>query len=274
MQIGIFAKTFAVTGAHDVMEAAKAAGYAVTQFNMACIALPSMPEVITSTTARNIADASLATGIGVAAVSATYNMIHPDRAVRADGMRRLGVMIRAARDMGTGLVTLCTGTRDPDDQWRHHPDNQSIEAWRDLLIEMEEAAVLAETHDIDLGIEPELANVVNSAVTARRLIDEIGSNRIRIVLDPANLFEIANDQERFTLVSKAVDLLGERIAMAHAKDRDALGRVVAVGKGVIDFGHFIARLNGISFKGPLITHGLVESDAPHVANFLMKALAQ
>ena len=274
MQLGIFAKTFSGIGVDVVLNAAKASGYETVQFNMACVGSPSMPDDISSTQTLSIAEASRATGISIAAVSATYNLIHPDQKVRDDGMRRLGVMIRAARDMGTGLVTLCTGTRDPDDQWRHHPDNQNPQAWRDLLVEMGKAAVLAESFDVDLGVEPELANVVNSAISARRLIDEIGSSRIRIVLDPANLFDVVSEEERRAGVAAAVDLLGDRISMAHAKDRDGRGNFVAAGTGVIDFPHFVSCMRGIDFRGPLVTHGLSEAEAPKVAAFLKGVLAQ
>ena len=165
------------------------------------------------------------------------------------------------------------GTRDADDQWRYHPDNRNAEAWRDLLVEMEEAADIAGAYSIDLGIEPELANVVYDAASARRLIDEIKSPRIRIVLDPANLFEVEEADQRLDIISRSVDLLGGHIAMAHAKDRDAKGKFVAAGKGVIDFSHFIGKLKSIGFDGPVITHGLSADEAPVVAKFLTQIVA-
>ena len=272
MQAGIFAKTFAAEGALGALSAAKLAGFATVQFNMACAGLASMPDEISHETIENIADASRETGVSIAAISATYNMIHPDPKVRADGMRRLEVILKASRGMGTGLVTLCTGTRDPDDQWRHHANNQSDGAWRDLLVEMGRAAELAEAHGVDLGIEPELANVVNSAEAAKRLLNDLKSPRLRIVLDPANLFETVSEDERKNIIAHAVETLAGRISMAHAKDRDASGGFVAAGTGVIDFPHFIAALKKAGFDGPLVAHGLSEVEAPAVAKFLRKAM--
>jgi sugar phosphate isomerase/epimerase len=268
MQVGIFAKTFAAQGAEPVLTASRQAGYSCVQFNMACLGLPSMPDEILPETAQNIADASKATGIKIAAVSGTYNMIHPDKAKREEGLRQLGVMIKKADAMGTNLVTLCTGSRDANDQWRHHRDNQSKEAWRDLIDEMSKAVMLAEAHGVNLGIEPELANIVCNAQAAARLIKQIGSAHIHVVLDPANLFEVAGDVERQEIIAKAVDLLGDRIVMAHAKDRDPSGNFVAAGTGVIDFQHFVHALKSAGFDGPLITHGLEETEAPSVAEFL------
>ncbi len=270
MQVGIFAKTFAAQGAEPALKAAHEAGYSCVQFNLACLGLPSMPDEISIEAAHGIANASKVAGVKIAAVSGTYNMIHPDKAKREEGLARLGVMIKAAGAMGTNLVTLCTGSRDAEDQWRHHADNFSPEAWRDLINEMAKAATLAEAHSVDLGIEPELANVVCDAKAAQRLIREIASPRIRIVLDHANLFEVVEAAERRDIIARAVDLLGDRIVMAHAKDRDAAGSFVAAGTGVIDFPHFVHALKSAGFDGPLITHGLSEAEATSVATFLKR----
>jgi len=63
------------------------------QYNMACSGLPSMPEVIPEDVAEAVAAAAQASGIRLAAVSGTYNMIHPDPAVRERGhARELGAV--------------------------------------------------------------------------------------------------------------------------------------------------------------------------------------
>lgn len=274
MQLGIFAKTFAAQGAAASLAAVSAAGYDVAHFNLAILGRPSMPASIAPEDCAEIAAASRSTGVPIAAVSATYNMIHPDLAQREAGMEALQTMIRAAPAMGTRLVTLCTGTRHPTDQWAFHPGNAGEDAWRELLVEMARAVKVAEASGVDLGIEPELANVVSSARSACRLMDDLRSPRIRIVLDPANLFEIATPDAARKIVAEAVDLLGDRIAMAHAKDRAADSAFVAAGQGIVDFPDFIRRLSAVGFIGPLVTHGLSEQEAPEVAQFLRGALAK
>ncbi|PRH88806.1 sugar phosphate isomerase/epimerase [Labrys okinawensis] len=274
MRLGIFAKTFPGDTPGAVMAAARAAGYGSVQYNMACSGLPSMPQAIPAGVAEAVHAAALDQNLDVAAVSATYNMIHPDPAQRWRGHDGLAVIAGATRGMGTRLLTLCTGTRDPDDQWRGHPDNATPEAWRDLATSLEMALDIAEQHDVDLGIEPELANVIDSAAKARAIIDEMASPRLKIILDPANLFEVASRAEQHRLVSEAIDLLADRIVMAHAKDRDAAGGFTTAGRGVLDYDHYLAGLARIGFDGPLVTHGLAADEAEEVAAFLGRKLAE
>jgi sugar phosphate isomerase/epimerase len=274
MRIGIFAKTFAGSDPDAVLAAVANAGFGVAQYNMACSGLDPLPEAIPEGVATAIRAASAVSGVEIAAVSGTFNMIHPDPSVRAEGLRRLASLIAATPAMGTRLVTLCTGTRDPADPWRAHPDNGTPEAWRDLTATMEKAITAADASGVDLGIEPELANVVSSATAARRLIGEMRSPRLRIVIDAANLFETATPAEQRDIVSRAVDLLADRIVMAHAKDRSANGDFVAAGQGVIDYPHYLAVLRNAGFDGPLVTHGLTAAEAPEVGAFLRRVLAE
>lgn len=273
MRLGIFAKTFAGSDPRTVLTAAKAAGFASVQYNMACSGLAAMPDSLTPGQCAAVAEASVATGVAIAAVSGTYNMIHPDPGVRAKGLQRLAILIENAAALGTDMVTLCTGSRDAEDQWRHHPDNATPEAWRDLLAEMAKACAFAESHGVKLGIEPELANVIDSAPRARLLIDTLQSPALAIVLDPANLFEVTPLPAQRDLLSAAIDLLADRITMAHAKDRDAAGGFATAGQGVVDFPHFLSRLHAAGFHGDLVTHGLTAAEAPGVARYLAETLA-
>ena len=273
-RMGIFAKTFPGSAPGAVLSAAAAAGFGAAHYNMVCSGLAAMPDEIAAGTAEAVAAAASANGVAIVGLSGTWNMIHPDLAVREVGMRRLEVLAQACAAVGTRLITLCTGTRDPDDQWRGHPDNATPEAWRDLLKGMEQAVAIADRHGVDLGIEPELANVVDSTAKARRLLDEIGRPRLKIVLDPANLAEIETPERRRDIVANAVDVLADRIAMAHAKDRSASGDFVAAGRGMIDFPHFLGALQSVGFSGPLVAHGLSAAEAPAAAAFLLRTASE
>jgi sugar phosphate isomerase/epimerase len=273
MRLGIFAKTFPGTDPKVVLSTVAAAHFGVVQYNMACSGLPAMPDRVPAEVAGAIRSAVGETGVEIVALSGTYNMIHPDPGERARGHARLEILAAAASDLSIRLITLCTGTRDPDDQWRWHPGNNAPDAWADLLASMEIAVAIADHYDIDLGIEPELANVVNSAEKARRLIDQIGSIRLKVVLDPANLFEKETLDAQRRIVAAAVDRLADRIVMGHAKDRTSDGGFTAAGRGVLDYRHYLERLKAAGFDGPIVTHGLAANQAAGVADFLRSQCA-
>jgi sugar phosphate isomerase/epimerase len=134
--------------------------------------------------------------------------------------------------------------------------------------------VIAEEHDLWVAIEPETANVVNSPAKARQLLDELGSPRLKIIIDPANLFHVEDLPRQRAILDTAFDLLGPDIVLAHAKDvRVVNGSVhhVAAGTGVLDYQHYLTLLCHIPV--PLIVHGLAETEVEGALRFLREALA-
>lgn len=274
MQLGIFAKTFPGTDPAKVLAACKTAGYESVQYNMACSGLDALPDTIDDDIARKVAEASHATGVVINAVSATYNMIDPDRTRREKGRRAFTAIAEKAADMGCSFVTVCTGSRDPHDKWRHHPSNGDPQAWSDMCHEFEWILELAEHNDILIGVEPEHANVVSTARKAHDLLRSFGSSRLRIVFDPANLIESITPDNAHFILNEALDLLGPFIALAHAKDRFADGQVAPAGLGIIDWSDVLRGLTGAGFDGPLVAHGMSEDEAPRVASYLKQLTRQ
>lgn len=272
MQLGIFAKTFPGDDPNTVLGSAAEAGFTAVHYNMACSGLSPLPGAIPSEISAAVSIAAVTNGIRLCGVSGTFNMIHPNPQVRRQGLVNLDVLARSASAMGTPLITLCTGTRNAEDMWRGHPDNANAAAWSDLNAVMETAVGIAEVHDVQLGIEPELGNVVSSAALARRLINEMQSEHLRIVFDPANLFDVATLDVQRRIVSDAIDLLADRITMAHAKDRSADGSFTTAGQGVLDYDHYVHELTSSGFTGPLVAHGLAATEASTVAQFLLTFL--
>jgi len=81
-----------------------------------------------------------------------------------------------------------------------------------------------------------------------------------------------SEAQQRDIVAAAIDLLADRIALGHAKDRTATGGFIAAGQGVLDFHHYVTRLAAAGFAGALVTHGLEAADAGSVARFLSQVL--
>jgi sugar phosphate isomerase/epimerase len=268
-EIGIFAKTFARSSVERNMQAVAEHGLGVAHYNMACAGLPSLPDRIPPGVAKRVGEAAAAHDIRIVAVSGTFNMIDPHLQRRAEGLRRLREIASACAALGTRTITLCTGTRDPEDMWRGHPQNTSPEAWAELLQSMEVAIGIADEFDLELGVEPETANVIDSAGAARQLFNELQSPRLKIVIDPANLFNVGDMRRQRAILEQAFDILGDDIVMGHAKDvREVNGEIrhVAAGTGFLDYAHYLRLLEGLDV--PLIVHGLGEDEVPGSLAFL------
>src|SRR5437867_4117009 len=100
MQLGIFAKTFARARLEEVLDCVVAHELRCIQFNFACAGLPSLPETIAPQLLQQIRRDCESRGIAIAGVSGTFNMIHPDQAARAAGLRGLKTLAPAARALG------------------------------------------------------------------------------------------------------------------------------------------------------------------------------
>ena len=269
MTPAIFSRTYALTTARDTFAAVRADGFPAVQFNLSNLGLQPVPETLPDLAQARAAAASA--GITLSALSGTWNMAHPDPAHRAALRPRFLNVLQGAKALGIPIVTLCTGTRSTADMWTAHPQNTSPQAWTDLSAELHWALDAAAALGLCLAIEPEPANVISDAPTARRILTQMQAPHLGIILDAANLIGDATDQQ--TILSQAIDLLGGNLMLAHAKDHDARGHVVPPGCGIINLPAFARSLHAAGYKGPLIGHGFTATDAPRAARVL-KALCQ
>jgi sugar phosphate isomerase/epimerase len=274
MQLGIFAKTFTRPTLEETLDAVAAHGFHCVQFNLACAGVESLPARIDAALCERIRREMASRRISMAAVSGTFNMIHPDLQKRREGLVRLRTLAVAAPQLGTSVVTLCTGTRDAENMWRRHPDNDSPAAWADLKSSLAAAIESTSETGVTLAFEPEVANVIDSAARARRLLDEINSPRLKVVLDGANLFHLGELARMQAVLREAVELLAKDVVIAHAKDLSRDGEVghEAAGTGLLDYDLYLGLLSEAGFDGPLILHGLEETQVAGSAAFLREKL--
>jgi sugar phosphate isomerase/epimerase len=270
MKIGIFAKTFSRPTIEELFQAIASCGIYSVQFNMSCAGLQTFPANVSPELIQRITNAAEQATVELAALSGTFNMAHPDPAVRRDGLEKFELLCEVTTRLRIPVITLCTGTRDPVNMWKWHPDNDSKEAWDDMVQSIESALIAAEKNNLILAFEPEGENVANSASRARKLLDELRNPRLRIVIDPANLISPKRQQKE--VLDEAFALLRDAIVIAHAKDRNNDFKACAAGKGILDFEYYLRCLQEIGFTGPLTMHGLEEEDVRFSREFLDRIL--
>ena len=270
MKIGIFAKTFPRPSLEETLDAVRAHGLDRVQFNLACAGLPSLPDQLDDDIVEKIRREMDKRSLQMAAISGTFNMCHPEAHEREVGLRRLRVLASACERLGTRVITLCTGTRDRQDMWRRHPDNDTPQAWQDTAATMARALQIADEYDLTLAFEPEVSNVIDTARKGRQLLDKMRSARLKVVMDAANLFHHGELARMSDILAEAFELLGQDIVIAHAKDlsHDGAAGHEAAGTGVLDYGLYLRLLRANGYEGPLILHSLSEAQVEGAVAFL------
>ncbi len=276
MQLGILIGTFARPTLETRLDAVQACGLDCVQLSMGSVGLPAMPDEIPAELVARIRGAADGRGITIAALEGTFNMSHPEPEHRRSGLRWLQALATACQGLGTTKIHLCTGTRDRSSMWRRHPENDSPEAWRDMVACVRQATEIAQQAGVVLAFEPEVNNVVDSAQKARRLLDEIGSPHLKVTIDAANIFHTGELTRMSEILDEAFALLGKDIALAHAKDlsRDGDAGHEAAGHGKLDYDRYLSLLAASGFHGPLLLHGLSEAQVPGCVNFLRDKLTR
>ena len=274
MQIGILLGTFARPTLEARLDAVKACGLDCVQLSMDCAGLPPMPDQIAPELVDRIRREAAARGITIAC-RAGHLQHEPSRCGASPGgpaaAAGIGFVVPA---LGTSKIHLCTGTRDRENMWRRHADNDSPEAWRDMAACVREAAEIAKQAGVILAFEPEVNNVVDSAKKARRLMDEIRSPHLKVTMDAANLFHAGELARMSEVLDEAFALVGKDIVLAHAKDlsRDGDAGHEPAGHGKLDYDRYLSLLHAYGFKGPLLLHGLSESQVPGCVAFCARSL--
>ena len=275
MQVGIMSGTFSRPTLGETLDAILAHDIRHLQFNWST-AHPERPLAqVIDAICPVIREEVEKRDMVIAAVPQNINMVDADPEKRRQGIDRLSMVIRAAKSVGTSVVATCTGSRHPESMWRHHPDNASPETWRLLRSTLEQVLPEAEAADVTVAFEPEINNVASDASRSRRIIDEMASPNLKVVLDAANIFG-EDDLPRMTeVLDEAFDLLGDHVAIAHGKDLDRGGDAghLAAGTGKLDYAHYVRLLCGLSFDVPIILHGLSEAQVPASAAMLRRHAA-
>ena len=270
-KVGIFSKLFSEPSPDDLAAAIRASGFTCTQLNMSSLGLPPLPLSVEDSALEAVRAAFDQHGVEISAVSGTYNMVHPNSDEVERGRAGFETVAAACGRLGAGVITLCTGTLDPDDQWRYHPHNSSAVAWQTLLAEMEKLIAIADKYDLVLGIEPEPSNIISSADLALQLLIALPSPRLKIVFDPANLARGDAEGMRRLLV-RDVGLLAGVTAIFHAQNRTRNGTPSRPADGAVDIGWLLGNMIERGFDGPVIAHGFPREDATSTAAFLSDVL--
>lgn len=276
MVAGIFSKTYEVSETEETFRRMTSQGIYHTQFNLLSAGLSTLPERMDEEKLERIRKTAQEYHITLDALSGTFNMIDPDEEKRKSGCRQFALQCRIAGILGIPIISLCTGSKNPESKWKWHEDNLTEKAWSDLMRSTEEILRYAEEEDVVLGVETEAANIINTPERARKYLDAVGSDHLKIIMDGANLFRKEQVKDMRRVLEEAFAILGKDIVLAHAKDFFVQEAIcfIAPGEGILDFACYTDLLKKAGYERALIMHGLSEEQVPASLNYLKNYLRE
>ncbi|MFV0466910.1 MAG: sugar phosphate isomerase/epimerase family protein [Lachnospiraceae bacterium] len=105
----------------------------------------------------------------------------------------------------------------------------------------------AHRQDVLIGIEPVALHTLNTPELTARLLSEVNSDHVKIILDPVNLFTLDNIGKSEQIIDACFQAFGDRIEVLHLKDITMITK---------DHGDTIQKVND-TFKWESIGEGIV-----------------
>ena len=190
-------------------------------------------------------------------------LIHPDPAEKERQIAYVVEQCEAAERVNCQSITTHVGTKSTESQVAPHPDNWRIETWRESVESLKEILRRTAGMEVKLIIEAVNMTAMNNPRAHKRLMEDVGSDRLKVLLDPINMISLRNYFRTTELINECFDLLGEDIIACHAKDTHVIPNKmsayiteVAAGKGQLDYELYLARLSRMEWPRPLLIEHL------------------
>ncbi|MBD5510130.1 MAG: sugar phosphate isomerase/epimerase [Lachnospiraceae bacterium] len=197
--------------------------------------------------------------VDIAVLGCYLNLANPSPEKLQKITKRYLAHLRFASLLGCGVVGTETGA--PNETYTAVPECHGEEALQTFIKNLRPVVQYAEKTGVILAIEPVWKHIVYNPARARRVLEEIASPNLQVILDPVNLLDISNYAQQKEIVEEAIDVLGEDIAMVHIKDfRPENGKLVSVGAGLGEM-DYTAVMKFIREKKPFM-HVTLENTTP------------
>ena len=204
--------------------------------------------------------------INIHSIGVYTNMIHGDEAERKANLEYFEAMFRIGADMGVHTFITEAGHYEPEGDAHGVPHYFKEEIWAQMVETGKTLAKIAEQYDATVLYEPFYRGFLASAKRVRLFIEDIGSPRARVLLDPANLIELNDIEEMFAQLAPYIDCM-------HAKDRKLhVDRGVAAGQGDVNYDTFVAQAAKHAPHAPFILEYVGLDDYKQALKVLQDAL--
>jgi sugar phosphate isomerase/epimerase len=254
---------------------------------------------LSSAKCKKIRDMFRDYNLPVCCISGYTNLVHPDPVKRKANIDKLKELIHFANELGSPYVISETGTFDPDSDWVAHPNNKTEDGYHQCLDVIGDLVYYARSQGAYFLAETYVNNVIGSVEEVLRLFSDINDDRLGLLMDPTNYFEVHNIDKMDETLNSVFNALSSQVKISHAKDvkraTEAHGvkmsdidaseahalrgvgmiELPAPGLGSLNYDLYLKRLSRDHPNIPIIIEHLEEEDVPRAKKFIdgkLKAL--
>ena len=172
------------------------------------------PKLLTEELAAEVREELKQVGMECAVLGCYLKLAHQDE---EEALRVREIYLAHLR-FASWIGARCVGTETPPAPGPEGAACHTEEYYWLFLDRVKPVARAAEDLGVTLAIEPVCSHIVHDSIQAERMMEDLKSERMRIILDAVNLIESAHTDEADSLIGEAVRRLGDRVCVLHMKD--------------------------------------------------------
>ena len=179
-------------------------------------AMEEAPRKLTEEYAHGVRETFEESGLECAVLGCYLNLADPNPERRAQTQEIYKAHLRFAARIGARVVG--TETYANPESVFAEPVPQSEEAFRLLLDSLKPVIRCAEETGTVLAVEPVWSHIISTPERAARMLEELPSDHLQIILDAVNLISPQEAGRAEEIIRNALSLLGDRVRILHMKD--------------------------------------------------------
>ncbi|TYP79121.1 sugar phosphate isomerase/epimerase family protein [Paenibacillus methanolicus] len=241
MTVGVLAHLFGSLPYRELAEKVGAAGFRHVQLALWKAVSDvdfSRPGLLSPGLAASIAEEFGKRNVRISVLGCYLHMFDSDAERRRVNIARFKELLRYAPLLGCPTVAFETGVNPGGDY--------TEQDWTTMRETLEELAEEAQRWGTFIGLEAANGHLVGTTAQLHRMLEEVPTSSIGVVLDPGNLLNDDNFDRQDQVIEEAFSLLGSRVIACHAKDRlpGPDGRIVtaAAGQGKMNYALYMKLL--------------------------------
>ena len=220
MNIGIRLHDTAPGTLKERLSFARAQGFSCAHVALSKVlddfAMEEAPEKLTEEYALHVRKIFDESGLECAVLGCYLNLADPNPERRAQTQEIYKAHLRFTAKIGARVVG--TETYANPESVFSDPAPRSEEAFQLLVDSLKPVVRCAEECGAVLAVEPVWCHIISTPERAARMLEELPSKNLQIILDAVNLIAPEKADRAEDIIRNAVSLLGDRVRILHMKD--------------------------------------------------------